>query len=79
VTSAADILEALGVAAPEPAKPQLAASAARVLAVLPAAPDEVARATGLDAAQVAAALAELELAGLVAGGDGTYRPLQLGR
>ena len=35
--------------------------------------DELARATGLEAGLVAAALVELELAGLAAEGDGVYR------
>jgi predicted Rossmann fold nucleotide-binding protein DprA/Smf involved in DNA uptake len=35
--------------------------------------DELARATGLDAGAVAAALTELELSGLCAGSDGRYR------
>ena len=47
--------------------------AAAVLAALPAAADDVVRATGLDAQAVAVALAELELAGLACEGDGLYR------
>ena len=48
-------------------------TAAAVLAALPAAADDVVRATGLDAQTVAVALAELELAGLACEGDGLYR------
>jgi DNA processing protein len=80
VTAVADVLQVLGVDASEGERPaQVEGAAAAVLAALPGAPDDVARATGLDAAQVAAALAELELAQLAAEGDGVYRPLQLAR
>jgi DNA processing protein len=79
VTSAADVLEALGIAEPEREQPAVEGAPAAVLAVLPGGPDEIARATGLGAAHVAAALAELELAGLVAEAEGIYRPLQLVR
>ena len=50
-------------------------AAARVLDALDGAlaVDELVRATGLDASAVAAALTELELAGLAAEGDGLYR------
>ena len=51
-------------------------NAAVVLAVLadqPAGADELARATSLDAAGVATALAELELAGAVVEADGLFR------
>ena len=51
----------------------LLATAAAVLAALPAEADELVRATGLDARAVAVALAELELAGLACEGDGLYR------
>jgi predicted Rossmann fold nucleotide-binding protein DprA/Smf involved in DNA uptake len=43
--------------------------------LLPATADEIARATGRTPANVAATLAELELGGLVAEGDGIYRAL----
>jgi DNA processing protein len=79
VTSVDDVLEVFGLTAAKPEPPHVEGTAATVLAALPGAPDELVRATGLDAAQVAAALAELELAGLVSAGDGTYRPLQLAR
>jgi DNA processing protein len=76
--AAADVLEALGLEqAPPPAPPAgLSPEAAAVLAVLAdgaAALDELARATGLGSPEVAVALTELELAGLVSGGDGLYR------
>lgn len=77
LTSPADVLEALGIAlaAPEP-KPAVSPPAAAVLERLraePAAADELARASGLSAAALAVALAELELAGLVRQEDGIYR------
>jgi DNA processing protein len=76
--AAGDVLEALGLEqAPPPAPPaSLSPEAAAVLAVLAdgaAALDELARATGLGSPEVAVALTELELAGLVSGGDGLYR------
>jgi DNA processing protein len=68
LTSASDVLEVLGIEPPERARPTHP-----LLELLPASADEVASASGLPAADVAAALAELELAGLVAEGDGVYR------
>lgn len=68
LTSPADVLEALGIAAPEPERP-----ADPLLDLLPATADELTRAARLDAGALAAALAELELAGLVVESDGTYR------
>ena len=59
LTAAADVLESLGLKIPE--RP------------LPASVDELVRAIGLQAADAAAALAELELAGLAQQGDGIYR------
>jgi DNA processing protein len=76
LTSAEDVLEALGIAAPEAPAPALGETAAIVLRELadrPAGADELVRATGLDAAAVATALAELELAGAVAEGEGLFR------
>ena len=69
LTSAADILEALGVEA-EP----LAASHP-LLRLLPATADQLVRATASTPGAIAAALAELELNGLAAEGDGIYRAL----
>jgi DNA processing protein len=76
LTSAADVLELFGL---EPTRSEcldLGPDAATVLDALarePAAADELSRATGLDAAALATALAELELAGSVAEADGLYR------
>src|SRR5437899_2101729 len=75
LTEAADVLESLGVAAPERVWPQVTEVATSLLERLPASVDELIRASGLGAHQVAAALAELELAGLAAEGDGFYRAL----
>jgi DNA processing protein len=76
LTASRDVLEALGVEAPEPDETQIGEMPARVLSVLarePAGVDELVRGTGLDAAAVAKALAELELAGIVAEAEGLYR------
>lgn len=76
VTCVDDVLTAIGV---EPApvrrtvlEPRLAAVHAAV-ADAPAAADEIARSTGLPPNVVAAALVELELAGIVSTADGLYR------
>jgi DNA processing protein len=76
LTRVEDVFEALGIAlaAPEPVK--LGEAADAVLAALidrPAGADELVRATGLDAAAVATALVELELAGSIAEAEGLYR------
>jgi DNA processing protein len=70
LTSADDVLETLGIERPRrvPARHPL-------LRLLPATADELARATGLPPGELAAALAELEMNGLAAEGDGTYRAL----
>jgi DNA processing protein len=77
LTSAADVLEVLGLGVlPAAQPPTLDENATRVLELLaegPATADELARATGFDAGPLAAALAELELAGLVGEADGRYR------
>jgi DNA processing protein len=76
LTSAGDVLEALGIEAPPPSSPELSASAGAVLEALhdgTASVDELVGRTPLEANTVAAALAELELAGLVTSGDGLYR------
>jgi DNA processing protein len=75
LTAAADVLDSLGIERPETARPKIGEVAAAVLERLPAGIDELVRASGLTAAQAAAALAELELAGLAAEGDGFYRAL----
>jgi DNA processing protein len=72
-TSAEDVLELFGLVREERTLPVVSEAAADVLAALPAAADELVRATGLDARGVAVALAELELAGLAAEGDGVFR------
>jgi DNA processing protein len=70
LTSAADVLEALGIEAdPKPTQSH------PLLELLPATADELVHATGLAPAEIAVALAELELGGLAAEGDGTYRAL----
>jgi DNA processing protein len=78
VTSAADVLEAIGIDAPPPSgggEPPGPAAAAALSALDHGAvtADQIARATGLEAGAVAAALVELELAGLVAAAAGVYR------
>jgi DNA processing protein len=77
LTSAEDVLELYGFAAGAQAHaPALGKEAAQVAAVLSesaATADELVRATGLEAGPLAAALAELELARLIAEADGRYR------
>jgi DNA processing protein len=73
-----DILAALGIAAPRAAAPSVSPCAAALHAVLadgPAGTDELVRRSGRPPAEVAAALVELELAGCVVEGEGTYRAL----
>jgi DNA processing protein len=70
LTCAADVLEVFGL------EPQTRPRANHpFLDLLPASADELVRATGLTPGEVAAALAELELAGLAVEGDGIYRAL----
>jgi DNA processing protein len=76
LTCAGDVLDALGVEAPTALLPEFGDTAACVLAALSeeaAGVDQLVRGTGLDAAAVATALAELELAGAVAEAEGLYR------
>ena len=77
VTGAADVLEAYGLVV-EPAKVEPPAGlAGRLLERLgdqPASIDELARTLSLEPGDVAAALIELELTGLVTEEDGVYRP-----
>lgn len=75
LTSADDVLEALGVERSARADPPEAAAA--LLALLPASTDELARATSRDAGELAALLLELELAGVVREQEGVYRPAAL--
>jgi DNA processing protein len=80
--AAADVLEALGIEPEPPTTPptSLAPEVESVWNALRAGAmtlDEIARTTGVGAAEVAVALTELELAGLVAGTDGVYRARNL--
>ena len=71
VTRAADVLEVLGLAPTERDE----GASHPFLGLLPATADELARTTGLPPGEVAATLAELEVNGLAAEGEGTYRAL----
>jgi DNA processing protein len=77
VTRVEDVLEAIGISAPvAPVDPRYDGPTAAVLAGLDAggaSADELARATGLASAVVAAALTELELSGVVDSRSGVYR------
>ena len=76
LTSSPDVLEALGIDAMATTSPELDKAPSRVLEALarePSGVDALIRETGLDAAAVATALAELELLGAVAEADGLYR------
>ncbi|MER3409590.1 MAG: DNA-protecting protein DprA [Thermoleophilia bacterium] len=76
VTSAADVLQAFGIdSAPAP-EPTVGDRARLVLAQLrqgPAAADELARALGMAAGELAQALSELEVEGLAVEANGLYR------
>jgi DNA processing protein len=81
--AAADVFEAMGIE-PEPPGPPASVSpeADAVWGVLQDGAltlDEISRTTGVGAAEVAVALTELELAGLVAQADGRYRRTTAGR
>ena len=77
VTCVGDVLEAIGIEPPPSSEPPLLAGAAgRVRAVVadaPVAADDLIRRTGLSARELAAALAELELLGIIAQSNGLYR------
>jgi len=76
LTRAGDVLEVFGIEPQAAGATTLGAEAGITLARLrevPAGVDELVRATGLPAGKIAAALAELELAGLVSEGEGVYR------
>jgi DNA processing protein len=72
LTAPGDVLEALGIEPPATAAPS---SGHPLLEFMPATADELVRISGRPAAEVAAALVELELAQVVAEGDGVYRAL----
>jgi DNA processing protein len=71
LTCAGDVLESLGL---EPATTKTPADHP-LLELLPATVDELVRKTQLGVQQVVASLAELDVAGRVAEGDGVYRRL----
>lgn len=76
LTASVDVLEALGIEPAPRHEPVVGETAGRLLAALltePAGVNDLVGTTGLDAATVATALAELELAGAVAEADGLYR------
>jgi DNA processing protein len=77
VTCVEDVLEAIGIEPQEtPPPPPPAGPAGIALSALEGGAgtaDEIVRATGLSSAEVAAALTELELAGLVTASSGVYR------
>jgi DNA processing protein len=76
LTAAEDVLEAYGIVPEPPAPPSISDEAATVLEGVRAAAasaDELARATGIDAARLAALVTELELAGLVSVEEGLIR------
>ena len=76
LTRVEDALEAFGLERAAVSPPEVGPTARSVLdrlADAPAGIDELARATGLGAAELAGALTELELAGLAVGSDGIYR------
>jgi DNA processing protein len=76
LTCAEDVLESFGLAAPERRDPVLGSTAAKALERVregAAGADEIARATGLRASELAAVLSELELAGAVTQEEGIYR------
>ena len=76
VTGSADVLELFGLEQAPPEAVELGPAAETVLARLrdaPASADELARATGLDAGELASALTELELAGVAVASGGVYR------
>jgi predicted Rossmann fold nucleotide-binding protein DprA/Smf involved in DNA uptake len=74
------VFESLGVEVAAPVSAELGETPRRVLEALGREPSDVdglVRETGLDAATVATALAELELAGAVAESEGLYRGVRL--
>ncbi|MEO8290388.1 MAG: DNA-processing protein DprA [Gaiellaceae bacterium] len=82
LTSVSDVLEAIGIE-PEPPRRASVSEAAHALLALLAdgarGADELTRLAELPSGEVAAALVELELAGLAAQADGVYRQFSPGR
>lgn len=77
LTAAADVLESFGLAPADVTPPDLSPAAAALLERIrdaAAAPDELVRSLRLGAGEVAVALTELELAGLVTLEEGLVRP-----
>jgi DNA processing protein len=72
LTAAADVLESLGI---HSSSEDRVATRNPLIDLLPATADELVRKTGLAVGEVIAALAELDIAGLAAEGDGIYRRL----
>jgi DNA processing protein len=83
LTAVRDVFEALGIETQSSAPAAAVSNAAAALLVLlgdgAAGADELVRASGFSSAEVAAALVELELAGLAAQADGVYRSFSPGR
>jgi DNA processing protein len=82
LTASKDVLDLFDLALPAAAEPDIGAEATTVLARLrdgPVGADQLVRSTGLDAAAIAAALTELELAGLVGEVGGIFRSRSPGR
>jgi len=83
LTSTRDVLDALGIeTGPSPRSSSLSVSATLLLELLEdgaRAADDLTRAAGISAGEVAAGLVELELAGLAAQADGVYRAFSPGR
>jgi DNA processing protein len=72
LTATADVLESYGL---EPSSDDRVTAGNPLLDFLPATADELVRRTGLPVGEVIAALAELDVAGFAAEGDGIYRRL----
>jgi DNA processing protein len=83
LTSVRDVLDALGIESTSVAPTSAVSDAAAALLALlgdgASGMDELVRTSGLSSAEVAAALVELELAGLAAQADGVYRSFSPGR
>lgn len=76
LTAATDVLASFGIEPEEAPVAAVEGAAARLLELVRSAPvgaDELSRQAGIDAAEAARVLVELELAGLVSAADGVYR------